>query len=118
MRVLLHPAEDELRLENVLHALSDPARLEVVRTLMALGTEQSCSALGEAMAKSTLSHHLKVLRESGITRTRMTGTHRFVMIRADELNRLFPGLLNLVERSGPPALTDKAVAALAARNAA
>ncbi|AEV82237.1 ArsR family transcriptional regulator [Actinoplanes sp. SE50] len=96
MRVLLHPAEEDLRLANVFHALSDPARLEVVRTLIALGTEQSCNSLGEAMARSTLSHHLKVLRESGITQTRLSGTHRFVKVRTEELERRFPGLLSLV----------------------
>ncbi|MER7007052.1 helix-turn-helix transcriptional regulator [Dactylosporangium sp. NPDC000555] len=117
MRVLLHPAEHEIRLENLFHALSDPARLEVVRTLIALGSEQSCNSLGEAMAKSTFSHHLKVLRESGVTRTRVAGTHRYVTVRSEELNRRFPGLLDLVERSGPPALTDAAAAALSAARA-
>jgi DNA-binding transcriptional ArsR family regulator len=37
-----------------------------------------------------------VLREAGLTRTRVAGTSRYVRLRRDELDRLYPGLLDAV----------------------
>ncbi|GAA3072974.1 hypothetical protein GCM10017600_25260 [Streptosporangium carneum] len=48
------------------------------------------------MAKSTLSHHLRVLRDAGLTRTRQEGTRCFVILRRQELQTRFPGLLQAV----------------------
>ena len=48
------------------------------------------------MSKATRSHHFKVLREAGLTRTRAEGTHRYVMLRRDEVDVRFPGLLGAV----------------------
>ena len=98
MRTLHHPRADELDLSDVLHALSDPVRLEIVRSL-AEEPEQSCSALTTSVSKSTLSHHFKVLREAGITHTRANGTQRFVSIRKEDLDDRFPGLLDSVLRA-------------------
>lgn len=95
MRNLHHPRVDEVTLPDVLHALSDPVRLQIVREL-ADREEQSCSAVESSVSKSTLSHHFKVLREAGITKTRVTGTHRYVSLRRDELELRFPGLLRSV----------------------
>lgn len=79
----------------MLHALSDPVRLEIVRELHHNG-ELSCSALSAPVSKSTLSHHLKVLREAGITQTRALGTQRLVSLRLEDLEGRFPGLLSCV----------------------
>src|ERR687886_957353 len=95
MRNLHHPRIDEVTLPDVLHALSDPVRLQIVREL-ADRHEQSCSAVEASVSKSTLSHHFKVLREAGITSTRVNGTHRYVSLRRDELEQRFPGLLSAV----------------------
>jgi DNA-binding transcriptional ArsR family regulator len=95
MRTLHHPRSEELSLPDVLHALSDPVRLEVVR-LLADGEERPCSAVEATVAKSTLSHHFKVLREAGITHTRANGTHRLMSLRKDDLDERFPGLLSSV----------------------
>jgi DNA-binding transcriptional ArsR family regulator len=95
MRTLHHPRPDEIALPDVLHALSDPVRLQIVRAL-ADRQEQSCSSVEASVSKSTLSHHFKVLREAGVTHTRVNGTHRLVSIRQDELEERFPGLLNSV----------------------
>jgi DNA-binding transcriptional ArsR family regulator len=98
VRTLHHPRSDELALPDVLHALSDPVRLEIVRSLSEQ-SEQSCSALTTSVSKSTLSHHFKVLREAGITHTRANGTQRFVSLRVDDLDQRFPGLLHAVLRA-------------------
>jgi DNA-binding transcriptional ArsR family regulator len=78
-----------------MHALSDPVRLEIVRRL-AVDSEQPCGELGVPVSRSTLSHHLKVLREAGLTWTRADGTQRLVSLRRDELEDRFPGLLDSV----------------------
>ncbi len=95
MRTLSHPTPAELSLAHVLHALSDPLRLEIVRALDD-GEELSCSSLDAPVSKSTLSHHLKVLRDAGITRTRADGTQRLVSLRAVDLESRFPGLLDCI----------------------
>ena len=84
-----------MSLADVLHALSDPVRLRIVRAL-AESDEQSCSAVEASVAKSTLSHHFKVLREAGITYTRANGTHRLMSLRRDDLEARFPGLIDSV----------------------
>lgn len=95
MRALHHPRMEEIELPDVLHALSDPVRLEIVRVL-ADEKERPCSAVEAKVAKSTLSHHFKVLREAGITFTRANGTHRLVTLRTDDLEERFPGLISSV----------------------
>jgi DNA-binding transcriptional ArsR family regulator len=95
MRTLHHPRANEITLPEVLHALSDPVRLHIVRSL-AEESEQSCSSIATSVSKSTLSHHFKVLREAGITHTRANGTQRFVSLREQELEERFPGLLESV----------------------
>ena len=92
---LHHPAKRDLEMAAVLHALSDPVRLQIVRAL-ADREEQSCSSVEASVSKSTLSHHFKVLREAGVTHTRVNGTHRLVSIRRNELEERFPGLLDSV----------------------
>lgn len=91
----VEPAVDALELARVLHALSDPVRLDLVRQLDA-EVECRCGELSAPVSKSTLSHHLKVLRESGVTRTRAAGTTRFVSLRRDDVDGRFPGLLAAV----------------------
>jgi DNA-binding transcriptional ArsR family regulator len=94
MREPHHPNRGELDLTTVLHALSDPTRLEIVR-MLASREERACGdfhGLNE-ITVPTLSHHLRVLREAGVTRTRMAGKHRYVSLRRDDLEARFPGVL-------------------------
>ena len=99
---LHHPAAEELELATVLHALSDPIRLRIVRDLAGNGA-CNCGAFAVPVAKSTLSHHLKVLREAGVTLTEPAGTQRVVSLRAADLNARFPGLLDAVLAAAPAA---------------
>jgi DNA-binding transcriptional ArsR family regulator len=95
MKNIHQPAASDLDLTAVLAALADPARLDIVRGLAGDG-EQRCGAIPTDLAKSTLSHHLRVLREAGVTWTRTEGTQRFVSLRRDDLDARFPGLLDAV----------------------
>ena len=93
------PAREEISLPTVLGALADPARLALLRAMHELG-ETPCGQLsiatGLGLSKSTVSHHLKVMREAGLTRTRFEGTSRFVALRQDDMEAACPGLLHAV----------------------
>ena len=99
MRERTEPRVDELDLPSVMHALSDPSRLRMVAALEG-GTELACAELGEkagvGMAKSTTTHHLSVLREAGLVRTRHEGQRKLVTLRRAEVDEKFPGLLDAV----------------------
>jgi DNA-binding transcriptional ArsR family regulator len=100
-RAPYHPDLADLGLVTVLHALSDPVRLEIVQAL-AGGAERPCSDLHGVggITVATLSHHLRVLREAGLTRTRVSGKHRFLALRLSELEQRFPGVITAVLRAG------------------
>lgn len=95
-RLLEHPAREEIRLESVLHALSDAVRLRIVRELAAAETELSCSYFVLPVTKSTTTHHFRVLREAGVIRQDYRGTAKLNGLRRDDLDALFPGLLDTV----------------------
>lgn len=97
-----HPDIETVKLPDVLHALADPIRLGLVR-LLSDGEERAWGQLDAPIAPSTLSHHLKVLRSAGITRTRMEGNRCFVRLRTEDLNEQFPDLMEtvLALASGP-----------------
>ncbi|EOO24328.1 ArsR/SmtB family transcription factor (plasmid) [Bacillus toyonensis] len=101
MRKLFHPETNDIRLTTVLDALSDQIRIQIVREIAKIG-EQSCGNVNIPIPKSTLSHHYKVLRESGITYTRVEGTQRFNSLRTDDLNKRFPGLLDAILQAAEP----------------
>ena len=93
---LEHPATEDLELSAVLHALSDPVRLKMVRYLAEAHEERSCRSFDVPVTKSTCTHHFKVLREAGIIRQRQEGTSRLNTLREDELEARFPGLLRTI----------------------
>lgn len=88
-----YPELDEIRIEAVLAALADPVRLDMVRQLAPPGTEIPCSGFDVSVTKSTLTHHLRTLREAGIIMGRQQGTARYNSLRRNDLDQLFPGLL-------------------------
>jgi DNA-binding transcriptional ArsR family regulator len=106
MRLLQHPDPDRISLADVLYALGDPVRLEIVRRL-ADGGEQPCACLCTGVdaniAKSTMSHHFRILRAAGVIFTRKEGTQLLNSLRREDLERLFPGLLAVVVQPQPSA---------------
>jgi DNA-binding transcriptional ArsR family regulator len=93
------PTREELRLEAVLHALSDPQRLTIVRSLAEDPTPRPCGSFGLDVSKSTKTHHFRVLREAGLIAQRVEGTSRMSTLRRDDLDARFPGLLDAVLES-------------------
>ena len=101
MRELQHPPRNKLSLTSVLHALSDPTRLDIVRQLAKM-PEMCMGSCETHVAKSTMSHHFKTLREAGVTRTRIEGVQRFVSLRREDLDARFPGFLDVLLRVSNP----------------
>ncbi len=99
---LEQPEREEIDLSTILAALADPYRLACVRSLAERG-ETSCNDLrdhvGVECSKSTLSHHLRVLREAGVISTRVSGVHRYSSLRRADLEARYPGLLDAVVAS-------------------
>ena len=91
MRQPDHPEIESVQLTEVLAALSDPARLAIVAQL-ARGPARACGEFELPIAKSTLSHHMKILRLAGVITSRADGTRCTVSLRR-ELEQRFPGLL-------------------------
>ena len=93
-RQIHHPSTDGIDLATVLRTLGDPSRLTIVQLLAERG-ELTCTAVQEQLElpPSTGSYHLRLLREAGVTRTRASGTLRYVSLRREDLDGRFPGLL-------------------------
>ncbi|MET9869085.1 metalloregulator ArsR/SmtB family transcription factor [Streptomyces sp. NPDC006129] len=96
-RYLAEPDGSDITFTDVLRALADPVRLRML-TVLADGEYHPCwpEEFLVGVHKSTLSHHFRVLREAGITRTRLEGRNYFVQLRREDLNSRFPGLLDAV----------------------
>jgi DNA-binding transcriptional ArsR family regulator len=101
--VLPGPATEQIDLLAVLAALSDPVRLDIVAELANV-PEAPCGRLGTGtgVAKSTRTHHLRVLREAGVIAMRAEGTYKYSRLRRDDLNERFPGLIDSVLAAAPP----------------
>lgn len=97
MRKMNFPTVEQISLTSVLYALSDPTRLQIVKSL-AKTPEMTCCAFEfqSPIAKSTLSHHFKVLRDAGVIHTRAEGTQGINSLRRQDLESKFPGLLGVI----------------------
>ena len=97
---IAHPGRAEIELAAVLHALSDPVRLQMVAALAGIEDgERTCGSFDVPVTKSTCTHHFKVLREAGVISQRQEGTARLNTLRRDDLEARFPGLLDSVLRA-------------------
>lgn len=95
MRTYTHPNPEDLTLERLLYALSDPVRMEIVRYLAGVA-EATCGELDGGRPKSSMSHHFRVLRDAGLVHTRNVGTTHMNSLRQQALDSRFPGLLGSI----------------------
>jgi DNA-binding transcriptional ArsR family regulator len=111
MRPLAHPAIEDVQLEGILHALSDPVRVAIFTNIASADCAQTCSAFAEVndrpVPKSSLSHHFKVLRDAGLIRSERQGVEMRNISRCAEIESRFPGLI--------PAIVNAHAAQVAAR---
>jgi DNA-binding transcriptional ArsR family regulator len=97
-----YPSPDmtDVELVDILGALADPTRLEIVRILAdGVPHPKSASEWGFDMQKSGLAYHFKFLREAGITNTIVNGRTHEIQLRRDELDARFPGLIDALIRA-------------------
>ena len=97
MRPLFHPSIDDVQLGAILHALSDPVRVEIFANIASTDCAQTCTAFSSVgdrtIPKSSLSQHFKVLREAGLIRSERQGVEMRNLSRCVEIQERFPGLL-------------------------
>ncbi len=92
-RAFWYPEREDVTIYGILAALSDPTRLEIVRKL-ALTEEQCPYEFLNITTKQNLTHHFKVLREAGLIKARYEGRNKFMWLRRDVIDDMFPGLLD------------------------
>jgi DNA-binding transcriptional ArsR family regulator len=95
------PAQSDERaevgtLQDVLAALSDPVRLEMVRRMYAGGGPTPCAQLYDGVSKSTASHHFKILREAGVIDRSVIGGQTHQDLRLDDVEAAYPGVLSSI----------------------
>ena len=97
MRPLFHPSIEDVTVEGILHALSDPVRVAIFVEIALSDCPQSCSNFlrvsERTIPKSTLSQHFKILREAGLIRGERQGVEMRNVSRCDEIDKRFPGLI-------------------------
>src|SRR5229473_3239031 len=97
MRPLFHPSLEDITVEGILHALSDPVRVAMFADIAAQACSHNCSMFltvsDKAIPKSTLSQHFKALREAGLIRGERRGVEMHNISRCAEIEQRFPGLI-------------------------
>jgi len=100
MRPLYHPSLEDITVEGILHALSDPVRAHILAKILHADGAKTCSAFLEIsdrpIPKSTLSQHFKALREAGLIRSERKGVELHNTSRCQELAARFGPLISTV----------------------
>jgi DNA-binding transcriptional ArsR family regulator len=97
MRPLFHPSIEDVTVEAILHALSDPVRAAIYADIIGSACSHNCSNFlkvsEQTIPKSTLSQHFKALREAGLIRGERRGVAMHNTSRCAEIDQRFPGLI-------------------------
>ena len=97
MRPLFHPSAQDVTVEGILHALSDPVRVAIFAQIVGSDCSRNCSNFlnvsEKTIPKSTLSLHFKILREAGLIRGERRGVEMHNTSRCTEVDKRFPGLI-------------------------
>lgn len=96
MRKIKHPNIEQVELIEILYALADPTRMEIVVRLAKAGRKLTCGELDLNRPKSSMSHHFKILRSAGLVETLVDGTEHMNSLRLEEIEQKFPGVLESV----------------------
>jgi DNA-binding transcriptional ArsR family regulator len=98
MRPLYHPPVEEITVEGILYALSDPVRASILMQLAGAEDARCCSTFlnisHTPLAKSTLSQHFKILREAGLIRSERKGVELQNRTRCSERKKTFGPMIN------------------------
>jgi DNA-binding transcriptional ArsR family regulator len=97
VRPLFHPSLEDITVEGILYALSDPVRVAIFADIVAQECSHNCSMFlsvsDKAIPKSTLSQHFRALRDAGLIRGERRGVEMYNTSRCAEIEERFPGLL-------------------------
>ena len=97
MRPLFHPSVEDVTVEGILHALSDPVRVAIFTDIASSNCSQNCTNFANVsetpIPKSTLSQHFKALRDAGLIYSERRGVEVHNTSRCAEVDKRFPGLL-------------------------
>ncbi|MDB5298378.1 MAG: transcriptional regulator [Phycisphaerales bacterium] len=100
MRPLYHPPLEEITVEGILYALSDPVRIRIFVQLVNADCTRNCSAFlnvcDTPLPKSTLSQHFKILREAGLIRSERKGVELQNHSRCAELKDTFGPMISAI----------------------
>lgn len=103
MRPLFHPSIEDVTVEGILHALSDPVRVAIFTEIAGADCSMSCSDFSQvrdkSIPKSTLSQHFKALREAGLIRGERIGVEMQNTSRCTEIDKRFPGLIAAIVKA-------------------
>ena len=103
MRPLYHPSIEDVTVEGILHALSDPVRVAIYADIVGQECSQNCSTFltvsDKAIPKSTLSQHFRALREAGLIRGERRGVEVHNTSRCAEIEQRFPGLIPAIVKA-------------------
>jgi DNA-binding transcriptional ArsR family regulator len=103
MKPLFHPSIEDVTVEAIMHALSDPVRVAIFAQIAAASCPQTCSNFlniaEKSIPKSTLSQHFKALREAGLIRGERQGVEMRNTSRCAEIDKRFPGLIAAIVKA-------------------
>jgi len=103
MKPLIHPALEDITVEGLLYALSDPVRVRIYAEIASSGCPQICSTFlkmdNRTLPKSTLSVHFRVLREAGLIRSERHGVEVRNVSRCSEFKERFGDMVAAILRA-------------------
>jgi DNA-binding transcriptional ArsR family regulator len=103
MRPLIHPSIEDVTVESILYALSDPVRVSIYADIVGQDCSHNCSNFlkvrEKTIPKSTLSQHFKALREAGLIHGERRGVEMHNTSRCAEIDKRFPGLIGSIVKA-------------------
>jgi DNA-binding transcriptional ArsR family regulator len=100
MRPLFHPHADEMTVQGVLYALSDPVRVQIFIELLSADCTKNCrtftNVVETPLPKSTLSQHFKILREAGLIRSERKGVELQNRVRCEDIVKRFGTMVKAI----------------------
>lgn len=103
MRKISHPTLEEIRVEGILHALSDPVRVQIFMELAGAECPKNCSNFltinKKPLPKSTLSQHFTILREAGLIHSERKGVELQNRTRCKELKEKFGEMISVIVKA-------------------
>lgn len=92
---------------KIIKAISDPSRLKII-DILSCGERCACDILQHFdFTQPTLSHHMKVLMDSGIVDSKKDGQWSYYFLNSSKCNKLILFLMNLITETDECICKDK-----------